>query len=113
MVLLAGVLSHLTGTRLVDVTSGFRAVGPRALALFARDYPSEYLGDTVESLVLAHRAGLRIAQVPVEMRPRQGGAPSHGPIKASLFVLRAFLVLLLALLRRSPAEDAPQGGEDE
>jgi glycosyltransferase involved in cell wall biosynthesis len=112
MNLLARSLSMLTGTRLTDVTSGFRATGPRAIALFARDYPAEYLGDTVESLVLAHRAGLVIAQVPVVMRPRQGGTPSHGPIKAFTFLLRAILVLLLAVVH-GKSEAAAVGGSEQ
>ncbi|MEI6372486.1 MAG: glycosyltransferase family 2 protein [Actinomycetes bacterium] len=99
---LAAVLSRITGTRLTDVTSGFRATGPAALPLFARDYPQEYLGDTVESLVLAHKAGLRIAQVPVAMRPRAAGQPSQSPLRATAYLLRASLVLLLAVVRRRP-----------
>ena len=34
-----------------DTTSGFKANGPRAIALFAQHYPAEYLGDTIDSLV--------------------------------------------------------------
>lgn len=107
MRLLAAALSRLTGTRLTDVTSGFRATGPAALPLFARDYPQEYLGDTVESLVLAHRAGLRIAQVPVAMRPRAGGRPSQSPLRASAYLLRAGLVLMMAVVRRRPPMPSP------
>ncbi len=99
MSLLAWVLSRLLGTKLTDVTSGFRASGRRAIELFERDYPAEYLGDTVESLVVAHRGGLSVTQVPVQMRPRQGGVPSHAPWKAAIYLSRALLVLLLALVR--------------
>jgi glycosyltransferase involved in cell wall biosynthesis len=102
MRLLAFVLSRLARTPLTDVTSGMRAAGPRAIRLFARHYPSEYLGDTVESLVIASRAGLRITQVPVTMRPRTTGAPSHKPWKAGIYLMRACLALLLALVRRWP-----------
>ena len=59
MVLLAWVLSRLAHTRLTDVTSGFRVSNRRAISVFATHYPAEYLGDTVESLVIAARAGLR------------------------------------------------------
>jgi hypothetical protein len=83
---------------LTDVTSGFRASGPRAIALFAQEYPAEYLGDTVESMVVAHRAGLRFAEIPVEMRVRQGGSPSQGRLRSALYFFRAMLVLLLALV---------------
>jgi len=96
---LSWVLSRIARTRLTDTTSGFRASNARAIALFAADYPAEYLGDTIESLVIASRAGLRIGQVGVTMRPRAGGAPSHSPIKAAIFLGRATLALVIALSR--------------
>ena len=99
MAVLSFVLSRIAATRLTDTTSGFRASNKRAIALFAAEYPAEYLGDTVESLVLACRAGLRVRQVGVEMRPRAGGTPSHSPMKAAVFLGRALLALLIAVSR--------------
>lgn len=96
---LSSVLSSIAGARLSDTTSGFKACGPRAIALFAQNYPAEYLGDTVEALVIAARAHLRVTQVPVSMRPRSGGTPSHNPIRAAVYLARAFLALAVALLR--------------
>jgi hypothetical protein len=72
-------------------------MGPRALELFSQNYPAEYLGDTVEALVLAARAGLNISQVPVEMRNRYGGEPSHSPFKSAIYLSRAFLALIIGL----------------
>lgn len=99
MVLLARVLSRTAKTRLTDTTSGFRASGPRALRLFAADYPAEYLGDTVESLVTALRAGLTVAQVPVAMRARAGGQPSQNAWRSTVFLLRALVALVFAYVR--------------
>ena len=109
MKLLSLVLSRVTGTRLTDTTSGFKACNRSAIARFAVDYPAEYLGDTVESLVIASRAGLRIRQVGVEMRPRAGGRPSHHPIRAAVFLGRAALALLIALSR--PTAATPSTGD--
>jgi glycosyltransferase involved in cell wall biosynthesis len=105
MVVLAFVMSRLAKTKLTDVTSGFKAAGPRAVALFARYYPAEYLGDTVESLVLALRAGLTVKEIPVVMLERMSGTPSASPIRAAVYLSRAGLALLLALVRRRPAAD--------
>ena len=99
MAVLSFALSRIAGTRLTDTTSGFRASNKRAIELFAAEYPAEYLGDTVESLVIACRAGLRVRQVGVEMRQRTGGTPSHSPLKAAVFLGRALLALLIALSR--------------
>lgn len=99
MKILSSSLSRIAKTRLTDTTSGFKASNRRAIALFAVDYPAEYLGDTIESLVVASRAGLTIRQIGVEMRPRAGGTPSHNPAKAALFLGRAVLALVIALSR--------------
>jgi len=100
MKVLARAVSWVAHQPLTDVTSGFKATGPAAVRLFAHTYPAEYLGDTVEALVIAARAGLRITQMPVEMRPRQAGEPSHNPVRATLYLVRACVAFLLALIRR-------------
>jgi glycosyltransferase involved in cell wall biosynthesis len=100
MLVLSKVLSQLAKTRITDATSGFKATGGHALPLFAEHYPDEYLGDTVESIVIAVRAGCAVRQVPARMRPRRGGEPSHRGLKSVLYLGRAGLALLLALIRR-------------
>lgn len=100
MRMLASYLSHVAGTKLTDVTSGFRAHNRAAVELFAATYPAEYLLDTVESLVIAVRRGGRVSQVPVGMRPRRAGSPSQSVPKSVVYLARALLVLLLAIIRR-------------
>jgi glycosyltransferase involved in cell wall biosynthesis len=90
-------LSRLTRTALSDTTSGFRGADRRAIELFAEQYPREYLADTVGSLVIASRAGLPIAEVPVAMRPRQGGTPSHSPVQAAYSLGRSAADIVSAL----------------
>ncbi|MFF5173558.1 glycosyltransferase family 2 protein [Micromonospora sp. NPDC000089] len=100
MVMLSAVLSKVARTKLTDTTSGFRAANRRVIEMFAGWYPAEYLGDTVETLVHTARRGYRIRQVPVAMRKRMAGTPSHSPAKAMIYLGRAFAVLTLALIRR-------------
>ncbi|GAA5148627.1 glycosyltransferase family 2 protein [Microbacterium pseudoresistens] len=99
MKMLAAVLSRISGVRLTDVTSGFRAANRRAIDQYVRFYPAEYLGDTIDSLVGAIHAGLTVTQVPVAMRPRAHGQPSHNPLAAARYLFRAAFALALALLR--------------
>jgi glycosyltransferase involved in cell wall biosynthesis len=107
-VVLATILSRTSRAKLTDTTSGFRASGPRAIALFARHYPAEYLGDTIESLVIASRAGLTIRQVPVAMRSRAGGVPSHNPFRATLYLARVGMALVFAYVRPTSASPAAE-----
>jgi glycosyltransferase involved in cell wall biosynthesis len=96
---LSRVLSSICDSTLTDTTSGFKASGPRALRLFAADYPAEYLGDTIEALVIAAKAGCVVTQVPVAMRARTAGEPSHNAAKAGVYLFRAMLAVLVGLMR--------------
>lgn len=109
MRLLSATLSGAAKTRLSDTTSGFKASGPRAVRLFAEHYPAEYLGDTIEALVIAIRNDLRIAQVPVEMRERTAGTPSHNPVKSAVYLMRAVFALFFAFARPAERLSAPTG----
>lgn len=109
MQVLAAVISRLSRTRLTDVTSGFRAANSRALAQYLEHYPAEYLGDTIDSLVVAIRSGCTVTQIPVEMRVRQGGKPSHNPLKASIYLGRSVFALLFALTRKKPRKSTTTG----
>lgn len=110
MQFLAKVISSLAKTRLTDVTSGFRAANDKAISQYLDHYPAEYLGDTIDSLVVAIRSGCRVTQVPVEMRARQGGKPSHNPLKAAVYLARSGFALLFALTRK-PSKPAPAAHE--
>jgi glycosyltransferase involved in cell wall biosynthesis len=101
MYILAGITSLICRTKLTDVTSGFRVASGKAIDLFAREYPSEYLGDTVESLIIAHRANIKIAELPVIMKQREFGMPSQNLIKSSWYLFRALLIIIFALFKQS------------
>ena len=101
---IATVASAYSRTRLTDATSGFRIAGPRALAVFAEHYPVEWLGDTVESIVLATRQGLSVSEIPVVMNERAGGAPSQSVFRATVYTGRILLILGLASIRSVPPQ---------
>ena len=88
----------LSGRRFSDTSSGFRAFSARLLDFYATEFPNEYLGDTVEALLLACQAGFRVVEVPVSMRPRAAGTPSTQNVRLAYHYLRA----LLSLLSRAP-----------
>jgi glycosyltransferase involved in cell wall biosynthesis len=92
--LLARVIANAGSTRMTDPTSGFRAIRGPLLDALAHDFPHHYLGDTFEALLVATRRGYRIGEVPVAMRPRQGGQPSAGHYASFRAMVRACTVLL-------------------
>jgi len=65
-------LIHLvTGKRIYDSTSGYRAYNRRAMQFLQSEYPADF--PEPESIVMLLVNGYRISEVPVEMHERQGG----------------------------------------
>ncbi len=91
------LIALLTGVRVWDVTSGFRAADRTALEIYAADYPFDY--PEPEALVLLARRGCRIAEVPVTMRERQGGVSSIGLFAGLYYVVKVTIGLLVQRLR--------------
>jgi len=107
MVLLSKALSRMNRGEISDPTSGFRSAGPRAIDLFAAEYPADYLGDTVGSLAIAIRSGLTVHEQPVTMYFRQSGRPSKNAVWSALYLGRATLAILATSLKRgTPRTDA-------
>ena len=100
MRLFAGTISRITGQRVTDTTSGFRAAGPRAIELFADDYPHDY--PEVETTVMVVRERLRLVEVPVRMRERAAGRSSITAGR-SVYYMTKVLVALFVGLFRAPA----------
>lgn len=100
MKVLAKITQWICKTPLTDVTSGFRIASGRAVEVFAREYPRDYLGDTVESLIIAHRFGIPIREVPVKMKQREYGTPSQNLFKSTWYLSRALLMIGLAVLKK-------------
>jgi glycosyltransferase involved in cell wall biosynthesis len=104
MGLLKYSVTRHVGIRMTDVTSGFRGANKKAIEIFVDYYPSEYLADTVESLILAHDKGLTIGEIPVTMQERQGGVPSQNIFRSILYLFRSILVII-ATLTVKPRKD--------
>lgn len=100
-------VSRVAGVTLTDVTSGFRAAGPRTIRTFAGSYPVDFLSDTVEALLLAVQAGLRIQQVPVQMHSREGGQPSQSFARLASGACRAVLQLQIMRFRAGAPVPSP------
>lgn len=100
MYIVAKITSKLVGVKLTDVTSGFRGSNLKAIEVFKSKYPPEYLGDTIESIIIAHRSGLTITEFPTTIRSRAFGNSSQSFFKATGYTLRAFLVVLLASIHK-------------
>jgi glycosyltransferase involved in cell wall biosynthesis len=92
------VLSRILGTTVTDSTSGCRAANRRVIEFFAHTYPDDY--PEVEALVLLHKVGLRMVEVPVTMRERTGGKSSITPIRSAYYMTKVLMAIFIDLMKR-------------
>jgi hypothetical protein len=78
-------------------------VDRHGIELFATDYPHDY--PEVEAVLLLHAHRLRSAEIPVQMRPRAGGASSITPMRSGYYMLKVLLAICVGLLRSRPAPE--------
>ncbi len=90
------------GVKVTDPTSGFRAAGRRAIALFARYYPSDY--PEPEAIALARRAGLRIEERPVQMTERAHGRSSITALRTLYYLVKVSMALVVLPPRSGPLD---------
>ena len=90
---LSGLIFLLSGHRVLDVTSGFRATNARMTAYFARHYAIDY--PEPEAALAAILAGFKVAEAPVIMRERQGGVSSIHSFKSVYYMIKVSLALII------------------
>ncbi|WP_240333964.1 glycosyltransferase family 2 protein [Rothia sp. ZJ932] len=105
MSLLSVMFTQISGEKFTDVTSGFKAANHRGIQQYCDFYPAEYLGDTIDATVMAIRSGCKVVQVPVQMRERQGGTPSSGPIKSAIYLVRSFFAFAISMTRQKTSRE--------
>lgn len=90
---LSGLIHGLCGVRVLDATSGMRAVNRKMIAFYAEHYAQDY--PEPEALLAAGLRGARVLEIPVRMRERQGGQSSITPFVAAYYMIKVTLALLL------------------
>ncbi|NBY44831.1 MAG: glycosyltransferase family 2 protein, partial [Acidimicrobiia bacterium] len=70
MLLLKTVASKACRTQISDSSSGFRLIRNPLLKHFAKSFPSHYLGDTFEALVISGRRKYKIVEIPASIADR-------------------------------------------
>jgi glycosyltransferase involved in cell wall biosynthesis len=96
------LLRSVCGLRITDPTSGCWAGNARALAVLRAEYASDY--PEVDSLVRLQRAGCRIVERSIRMRPRGGGQSSIDALGAVYYMLKVTIALLMGRVERAEAD---------
>ena len=87
------ILSRLSGKKITDPTSGFRACGRRTIEYFAKVYPRDY--PEPESIMHLSRLGHSIKEVPVIMKERGQGQSSITSMKSVYYMVKVSLAILI------------------
>lgn len=95
---LSGVIRLVTGQKITDVTSGYRAGNRKVIQYFAHNYPVDY--PEPESLVQLHKKGLTICEVPVNMFERSGGKSSINCFRSIYYMIKVTLAILFAAMQK-------------
>lgn len=91
-------LNHLLiGKTIHDSTSGFRAFNQKTITIVNRYYPDEY--PEPEAIVQFGLNRLRILEVPVIMRERQGGTSSITFVKSLYYMFKVTMGTLFVYIR--------------
>jgi hypothetical protein len=97
-IIFSRITTLLTGQKITDPTSGFRAIDRNALAFCARDiYPSDF--PDADVIIMLKKAGYRVLEVPVKMRPSPNKKTMHSGLSAVYYVFKMFLSIFVTVFR--------------
>ncbi len=93
---LSGLIRLTTGEKIMDVTSGYRAVNRKFVKIYAMDYPMDYPEPEAIVMAIMHRG--RIKEVPVQMKARESGTSSITFGKSIYYMIKVTLAILVCRL---------------
>ncbi len=104
-----------TGKKVMDVTSGYRAVNRMFIEIYSKDYPTDY--PEPEAIVEAVMHLGVVKEVPVQMRAREGGISSITFKKSIYYMIKVTLAILVCRLsygiRRGRREEVKEGAAND
>ena len=95
--MLSSWIRMLSGLKITDCTSGFRAVNRRVIRAYAHWYPEDY--PEPEVVLLLHRSKFQFVEIPALMRRRMYGKSSISLARGIFYVLKVGICLLLDMVR--------------
>jgi glycosyltransferase involved in cell wall biosynthesis len=88
----------LSGLKITDCTSGFRAANQKVIRAYAHWYPEDY--PEPEVALLLHRSKFKVIEIPVRMRRRMYGKSSISLARGLFYVLKVSACLFLDMVRQ-------------
>ena len=93
--------SVATGRRITDASSGYQALRGGVVRFLASEpFPTDF--PDADNLIMLHRAGFRVTEVPAVMRERRTGRSMIANTRSLYYVFKMALSILVTLLRAAP-----------
>ena len=93
------IASLLIRQKITDPTSGYLAMNRSVMRWMSSDqFPFDY--PDADVIIMLHRAGFRIQEVPVQMFEKEDKKSMHSGWKPFYYVFKMFLSILVTLMRR-------------
>lgn len=94
---LAIIASYATKHKITDATSGFRIITQPLLGEFAESFPTYYLGDTFEAVVVAGRAGYKVIEIGAMIAPRVSGSSTSTSARSVGLIAKALVLTVFMI----------------
>lgn len=98
--LFRGIIRIITGETITDPTSGYRCMNQNVFRYFTEDgFPHDYPDANI--IIVLHRMGFRMTELPVMMQPNPEGRSMHrGIFKINHYFFKVFISIFIILLRK-------------
>jgi glycosyltransferase involved in cell wall biosynthesis len=97
--LFRSITALIIGQRVTDPTSGFQAMQKAVFGLFTGEaFPADY--PDADVIIMLHRSGFRIVEVPVRMFENAERKSMHSGFKPLYYIFKMFLSIFVTLMRR-------------
>ena len=90
---LSTLIKMLSGKKINDVTSGFRACNKDLTAYYSKNYAQDY--PEPEAIIASVLTGFNVGEVAVEMQERMGGVSSISPLKSIYYMVKVSISLVV------------------
>lgn len=110
MAVFRSIIRMTTGQAISDPTTGFQALRAPVVTLFAtgESYPTDY--PDADVIILLHRSGFRVGEIPVRMFASETGQSMHSGLKPVFYVFKMLLSIFTVLVGPRRATPAGDGG---
>jgi glycosyltransferase involved in cell wall biosynthesis len=94
------IIRLVSGEKITDPTSGYQCLNRKTFSYFTGDiFPTDYPDANI--IILLHRMGFHIEEIPVNMQPNLDGRSMHaGILKLTYYFFKVFLSIFVTLMKK-------------